>query len=499
MNDILRYFNLSMGLKEKSRIFYVVVFLAVICAITGFLNTPLAVGLFLLLFLAVATLFFMHKARIKDANFYLVFLIALAVHLAAVLFIYYSGFGFGGGSDFTGYHQNAVDVSYRIKEGNFSLDGLGLLNYYPVLIALIYTVTLPEVIIGNLFTAWLSALSVMLAYLMVLEIGGTKKTAFAAAFIVAVYPSYLYFGSVLLKDTVVIPLVLVGMLLIIRILKNFFWPVFLVFFIILTALIHLRFYVGYALMLTLIISWPLLSQYNIKKRMAYWLAMVLLLGFSPFILGSGYYGSYHFKKFLNPDKITYFREIVYATNSPLNSQPVASPQPPVPQPTSPQPTSPQSPIIQPSAPQPESPKKALEGSGSTFIVAVGLKDGPIIFLKNSFQSFTYSLLGPFPWQFNSKRQVVGLAETIPWYLLIITFFYHAVRFIKKNSFFEFLKFYRFGFPLLLFSVLALGALSLFINNYGIIARIRIPMFICLVSLMCIMFNETIEKLWSKKS
>ena len=143
MNDILRYFNLSMGLKEKSRIFYVVVFLAVICAITGFLNTPLAVGLFLLLFLAVATLFFMHKARIKDANFYLVFLIALAVHLAAVLFIYYSGFGFGGGSDFTGYHQNAVDVSYRIKEGNFSLDGLGLLNYYPVLIALIYTVTLP--------------------------------------------------------------------------------------------------------------------------------------------------------------------------------------------------------------------------------------------------------------------------------------------------------------------------------------------------------------------
>src|SRR3989344_4112797 len=499
MNDILRYFNLSMGLKEKSRIFYVVVFLAVLCAITGFLNTPLAVGLFLLLFLAVATLFFMHKARIKDANFYLVFLIALAVHLAAVLFIYYSGFGFGGGSDFTGYHQNAVDVSYRIKEGNFSLDGLGLLNYYPVLIALIYTVTLPEVIIGNLFTAWLSALSVMLAYLMVLEIGGTKKTAFAAAFIVAVYPSYLYFGSVLLKDTVVIPLVLVGMLLIIRILKNFFWPVFLAFFIILTMLIHLRFYVGYALMLTLVISWPLLSQYNIKKRMAYWLAMVLLLGFSPFILGSGYYGSYHFKRFLNPDKITYFREIVYATNSPLSSQPVPSPQPPAPQPLAPQPTSPQPTIIQPPAPQPEPPKKALEGSGSTFSVAVGLKDGPVIFLKNSFQSFIYSLLGPFPWQFNNKKQIVGLVETIPWYLLIIAFFYYTVRFIKRNGISEFLKFYRFGFPLLLFSVLALGALSLFINNYGIIVRIRIPMFICLVSLMCVMFNETLEKSWPKKS
>ena len=280
------------------------------------------IGLLLLLFLAAATILCMHKTGIKDTNLYIVFFIALAVHLAAALFIYYSGFGFGGGADFTGYHQSAVDISDRLKEGNFSLGGLGLLNYFPVLIAVVYVLTLPEVIIGNLFTVWLSAISILLAYLVVLEIGGTKKTAFVAALITVVYPSYLYFGSVLLKDTVVIPLVLVGLLLAIKMLKNFSWSIFLAFFIMLTALIHLRFYVGYALMLALIISWPLLSGINIKKRMAYWLVMIFLLGFSPFLAGNGYYGSNSFKKFLNPEKISYFREVVYTANSPLNnSQP----------------------------------------------------------------------------------------------------------------------------------------------------------------------------------
>jgi len=102
------------------------------------------------------------------------------------------------------------------------------------------------------------------------------------------------------------------------------------------------------------------------------------------------------------------------------------------------------------------------------------------------------LLGPFPWQLTQKRQVIGLAETIPWYILIIAFAYGAVRFIKENGILPFLKFYKLSLPLLIFSVFALGALSLFINNYGIIARIRIPAFICLISIMCVMFNERLE-------
>jgi len=47
----------------------------------------------------------------------------------------------------------------------------------------------------------------------------------------------------------------------------------------------------------------------------------------------------------------------------------------------------------------------------------------------------------------------------------------------------------------LFGILALGALSLYINNYGIITRIRIPIFICFIAVMFISFNGDLEKFY----
>ena len=67
---------------------------------------------------------------------------------------------------------------------------------------------------------------------MRLEINGSKKLALLVGLIISIYPSYLYFGSILLKDTVVIPLVLAGMLLLIKMLKSFTVWKFLIFFII---------------------------------------------------------------------------------------------------------------------------------------------------------------------------------------------------------------------------------------------------------------------------
>jgi hypothetical protein len=308
----------------------------------------------------------------------------------------------------------------------------------------------------------------------------------------------------LLKDTLVIPFVLAGILLILKMvnpirsqspqttadlfvsqtsngIKDFSWLKLFLFFIILTCLINLRFYVGYALMFTFIFSWPLLSVFDIKKRMIYWLAIIFLLGFSPQMLGNGYYGFNSFKNLLNPERITYYREVVYSSNPPLDSQP-----------TTPQPTTPQ-----PSVPQQKPSEQELNGNGSTFVLETGFNGGASSFLKNSFQSFLYSLLGPFPWQFRHQRQIVGLVETIPWYLLVIISIYGSIRFIMKKGFLEFLKYHRFCLPLLLFGLFTLGALSLFINNYGIIARIRIPVFICFISIMFISLNSDIED-YSKK-
>ena len=464
----------------KKEILYSIIGVAIAYCVLGFFNKALAVGLLLLLALSAATMFGMVKAGLKDKKVYILFLIALAVHLAAVLFIYYGHFKpFGGGADYEGYNQIAIELASRFSHGNFSLAGLYTNHFFPILIGAIYMITVPAMIVGQLFTVWLAALSIVLVYLLVREVGGTQKTALLAGLLVSIYPSYLYFGSILLKDTLVAPFVLAGMLVIIKMAKHFSWVKFLIFFILLTCLINLRFYIGYALMLSFIVSWPLLSAFPLKKKVTYWIMMVVLLGFSSKIVGNGYYGFNSFKEHLNEESITYYREVVYSVNSPLmQPQPVQ-------------------PTVLPNPPEQNPVPSATSAASSTFVVETGFGKGPIIFLKNSLQSFTYSLFGPFPWQFTHKRQVVGLAETLPWYMLIIISVYAGIKFVKKRGWREFLIFHKFAFPVLLFTVFALGALSLFINNYGIIARIRIPMFMSFISIMFISFsNKDYEKIFT---
>src|SRR3989344_3725929 len=551
MTNIFKSFHITLSQKEKKQACQLVVILAVLLYAISFFDKALSIGLFFLLLLFFATIFLLYGFGVRDKNIYIVFLMGLLVHLGVALLLYWTGLKpFGGGADFTLYDQIARDIADRFSHGNFSLAGLYTDHFFPILIGILYMVTLPSMIVGQLFIVWLSAFSILLVYLIVIEIGGTKKTAFLASLVVSIYPSYLYFGSVLLKDTVVIPLALVGILFILKIVNpirntarvfapegpvgsgrekftqsekfrpwavsngvnSFSWIKFLAFFVILSCLINLRFYIGYSLMFSFVICWFIISSFKAKEKVIYGVTMIFLLGFSPQIVGNGYYGFNSFKNLINPEKITYYREIVYSNNSSLNSQPTtpqsAASQPTASQPTINQPTTPQSAASQPTASQPtinqpnlpqkNPPKQELNGSGSNFELETGFKGGAGSFLKNSFQSFTYSLLGPFPWQLTQKRQVIGLAETIPWYILIIAFTYGSVSFIKKNGILPFLKFYKSSLPLLIFSIFTLGALSLFINNYGIIARIRIPAFICLISIICVMFNERLEQIYEPR-
>lgn len=489
------------------------IILAILLYTIHFFDKALAIGLFFLILLSGATIFLWHSFALQDKNIYVVFLIGSLVHLGVVLFLSWTGFKpFGGGTDFTLYNNTAVQIAQRFSHGNFSLQGLYVDHFFPILIGVLYMFVFPDMIVGQLFVVWLAGVSIVLVYAIVLEVGGTKKIAFLVSLITAIYPSYLYFGSVLLKDTVIIPLALAGVLLTLKIVKRFSWVTLSLFFVTLTCLINLRFYIGYALMFTFIFCWPLLSEFSMKKRMMHWLAIVFLLGFSPYLLGDGYYGLNNFKKLLNPKSITYYREVVY-NNSPSAPQPVVlqphtfqppiqnsvSVQPVLPPASSSEPSVPQSSAVQENIPTQPAPKKETEGNSSTFILETGLDRGIFIFSKNSFKSFIYSLLGPFPWQFRIQRQQMALVETIPWYILIVVSFYGFIGFIKKNGFVGFLRFHKLTLPLLLFSLLALGALSLYINNYGIIARIRIPVFMCLISVMFISFNnannEKISHYW----
>ncbi|MEK7080243.1 MAG: hypothetical protein AAB925_00205, partial [Patescibacteria group bacterium] len=110
------------------------------------------------------------------------------------------------------------------------------------------------------------------------------------------------------------------------------------------------------------------------------------------------------------------------------------------------------------------------GRGSNITVETGF-DNPFTFLRNSLISFIYASLGPFPWQIRYLRQVLVLPELILWYFALFFVIKGIRRPIRSHT-----------FVLLIFSLVVFGALSLYICNFGITTRIRIPAFI---SLFCL--------------
>lgn len=450
--------------KGKTTLIGIILFIIII-GIIAFFDMVLANGIILISFLTLITFLVLSKTGTKSRTLSLLFIIVLLIHFGTVLFIHYAHFQpFSGGyGDYTVYQKQAQEIAQRVRQGNFSLEEIEMSHYYPVIIGYIYALTVPEMFIGQLFAVWLAAISVLLVYLIILEIGGTKKQAFLIGLITGIYPSYLFFGSLLVKDTLVAPLLLGGLLLTLKLIKDFSWKNFVIFYIVLTVVIHFRFYVGYALLFTFIPCWLLLSKLNLKKKFINGIIIIILLGFIPQFLGLGYYGFKTINYFVNPEIITSYREVAYAS---LPSSAAETPE------------TPSGSLISRIFPNIE---KASGGSGTGSTIKLKTEiESPSNFLINCSKSFVYVLLGPLPWQMRTYTHLYALLETIPWYFLLF--------FVIKGAFIT-LKRKRIALPLLVFSIISLGVLSLFIANYGIITRIRIPSFIALFCLIPLGFEK----------
>lgn len=434
-----------------------IIFGCLLLVVLSLIDKVLGVATIFVFFLSSISLFFIGRCKEEKQRRVLgaLFLIVFFLHILAVLFMYYAHFQpfSGGGGDYNFYQQQAQEIAGRVQQGNFSLQEISIGHYYPVIVGYIYVFTVPSMLIGQILNAWLVAIIVIFVYLIVREIGGSEKGGFLTGLIASVYPSLAFFGSLLLKDALVALLSMVGLLLTIKILKSFSFQKFLYFFVILTSLIHFRFYIGYALMFGFVISWFLISNLNLKKRVIYGIVMVFILGFSPQILGNGYYGFINLKRFLNRETITIYREVVYVSPTQL---------PPVQSQTAPQ----------------IAPKN--EPKTSSIVIKTGFEN-PITFVKNTLLSFTYSFLGPFPWQLSFRKYIFVLPEMIAWYFLLFFIMKGIIKSIKKQN--------KIIFPLIVFSILVIGALSLFITIFGIITRIRIPAFLALLCLFPLGFEK----------
>lgn len=433
--------------KIKSLFFYGIL-VGLIFIILAIFNKALAIGLFLIILLTAITFLITWKAGIKNKDFYYLLLIVFLIHLAAVLFIhYYHFYPFGGQEgDQQLYHQIAVELAERFRQGSFSIEGFNNLypdlyvsHIYPIFIGVLYTLTIPELLVGQLLNVWFVVISILFLYLLVIEIGNSRKNAFFIGLITGLWPSYLYASSLLLREAIVLFLCFFSLLLLVKIIKNFTWKNFLIFLITTGILISFRFYLGYVLILTFAFCWPLVNL-NLKKKIIYGIIVLVLVGFLPqFFADQGYYGTDSFKTFFNLQTINYIQERYFGGPEPQSKLP--------------------------------EPSDFFQNNSMT-AAKKDLND-PFIFLKNYFKSFIFVFVGPFPWHITLLRHFLVFTETIPWYFLLF--------FIIKGILS--LKDYKKSLPIIIFSIGTFLVLSLFINtNFGTYMRLRVPAYIALLAL-----------------
>ena len=430
----------------------------VILLLAFFFDKSLCVALLLLLFLSAITFFIFYKVGFRDKRIYLLFLIVLVIRFSATLFMHYTDFQpfSGHAGDYFTYQNSAVTISKNFQQGNFSIKNISLQNpdlytdnYYPVFLGVIYALTLPKELIGIMLNVWLAAVSICFVYLIVLEIDGSKKSAFLVGIISAIYPSYIFDSGLLLKDALEINFVILGLFFLIKTIKRYAWYNFLLLYLSFICATHFRFYIGYALIMTFIISWFLFSGIIFRRRIIYGIIFIILLGFIPeTAYNQGYYGVESFRAYLNPKTINFYRNEAYFPIKSVSADKESG--------------------------EINLPISTLSvGKNSSFVV----RNNAVGYLE----SFAYVLLGPLPWQIKSVWQLLALAETIPWYFILIFIVYGMIFLVKKGI--------KAAAPLLIFSFVAMGVIAVFETNLGIIVRTRIPIFISLLCIGGLGFNN----------
>jgi len=344
-------------------------------------------------------------------------------------------------------------------------------------------------IVGELLNAWLVSLVIVCAYLIVKELGRTDKEAFLTGLIVNIYPSLAFFGSLMLKEAFVVFFSTLAVLLSLILVKRFSWKTFALFYLALMGLTHFRFYVSLPLIFVFIVCFLLFSDLKIKKRFIIAIIIIFLMGFLPMIsmvngFQQGYFAVNAVLRQLNFKTITYYRDVAY--NFRLNSE-TGDYKEVIKKTDGRQNVSENSGIdvekiiaeTPEGVPVPDIVSNKDWGQDSS--INIGTGSGSFGFIKNTAFSFIYSFLGPFPWQLRSLKHLFVLPEILLWWVCL----FFATKGIIKS----FKKEYKTILPLLVFGLGLLAIVSLYMTNFGLVTRIRMPAFVALFCLASLGFSS----------
>jgi len=403
--------------------------LIVWCILVGFAMVVLAfhlgmAALFLTAMLSFAAIGLIHKyseGKEEKTLVTRVFLVALLVRIIFGLFVHVFDLQDFFAEDANGYS----DVGYRLLESWFgpvpddrftrdamNTTGSGWTMKY--LVAGIYLFTGENILAGQSACAVIGAATAPLTYFCTKKIFNNGRASILAALAIALFPAFIIWTSQMLKDGLMVFFLVLTMTLVLQLQEKFSVMAFALLVFSLFAIITLRFYIFYMVVIAIsssfIIGMGATSQ-SIAKRMV----VICLLAFALAYIGILRTASSEFEEFANLERIQKSRGDL-----------------------------------------------ARSGSGFGVGADVSTTGGAISVLPIG---FIYLMLAPFPWQINTFRAALTVPDILLWW--------SSIPFLIIGLVFTFKHRLRKAIPIMVFTILLTLSYSLFQGNIGTAYRQRI--------------------------
>jgi 4-amino-4-deoxy-L-arabinose transferase-like glycosyltransferase len=403
--------------------------LIVWCILVGFAMIVLAFPLgmtavFLTVIVSFAAIGLIHKyAEGKEEKTLVtrVFLAALLVRLIFGLFVHVFDLHEFFGGDAETYN----DVGYRLLESWFGpvpdnitttramiTTGPGWTMKY--LVAGIYLFSGENILAGQSVCAVIGAATAPLTYFCTKKIFNNGRASIIAALAIALFPAFIIWTSQMLKDGLMVFFLVLTMTLVLRLQEKFSVMAFAILIFSLFAIITLRFYIFYMVVIAIsssfIIGMGATSQ-SIAKR----LVVVCLLALALAYIGILRTASVEFEEYGNLERIQESREDL-----------------------------------------------SRGGSGFGVGADVSTTGGALAVLP---VGFVYLMLAPFPWQINTFRAALTVPDILLWW--------SSIPFLIIGLLFTFKHRLKKAIPIMVFTILLTLSYSLFQGNVGTAYRQRI--------------------------
>lgn len=345
--------------------------------------------------------------------------IAFAVRLAALLavHVYSQQRGYGGFYPLASGHDDRLYWDFAVLLVNGEAPPY-LPSGYPVILAALFSLTGPNLLLGKLLNVVAGALTVYIGVLLVQALARTHperratRAAHWGGFLLCFYPSLLFYATQLVKDPILVLFGIWGLYLQVRFFQRPRWHYAVLWVVAFGGLYVFRNYAALALALSLMV-------FVLRWRRRWLIPLALLAAVGPWALGFGPFAWKVAQPWLNAENIANFRTTRYSVGG------------------------------------------SAAGNQIDFT-------SPIGFVTSYPASLATAMFGPFPWQLSSLGQAIALVEALGIWLFIPLWLRGVLREGRGR-----LSKWRNDGLLLVFSLVLIGMVALFSDNIGANTRLRL--------------------------